>query len=58
MDRKNNGNPQLSGEEQRRLLGWRQLNGGVSGELAIGLQLNGRGYSEEEAAMVAALFGR
>ena len=31
---------------------------GLGGEYLLGLQLNGRSYSEEEAAMVAALFGR
>ena len=31
---------------------------GFGGEHLLGLQLNGRSYSEEEAAMVAALFGR
>ena len=45
---------------QERLQGWREIRAaqGLSGEYALAVRLNGKAYTEEEADMVAALFGR
>ncbi|EHM53039.1 hypothetical protein [Cardiobacterium valvarum] len=45
---------------QERLQGWRSISAaqGLSGEYALAARLNGKAYTEEEADMVAALFGR
>lgn len=45
---------------QERLQGWRDTRAarGLSGEYALAVRLNGKAYTEEEADMVAALFGR
>ncbi len=46
--------------EQERLNGWRETCVGqnLSGEFVLGVKLNGAAYTEEEARMVAELFGR
>jgi hypothetical protein len=48
-----------SGKEER-LQGWRDAcaEQGLSGEFVLSAKLNGASYTEEEAAMVAELFGR
>lgn len=45
---------------QERQQGWRSVSAarGLSGEYALAVRLNGKAYTEEEADMVAALFGR
>lgn len=45
---------------QERLQGWHSVSTtrGLSGEYALAMRLNGKAYTEEEADMVAALFGR
>jgi len=46
--------------DQERLQGWREACGKqhLSGEFALSTKLNGEAYTEEEARMVAELFGR
>lgn len=46
--------------DRERLQGWRSISAaqGLSGEYALAVRLNGKAYTEEEADMVAALFGR
>ena len=46
--------------DRERLQGWRSVSTarGLSGEYALAVRLNGKAYTEEEADMVAALFGR
>lgn len=45
---------------EERLQGWREVcaEQGLSGEFVLTAKLNGSGYTEEEARMVAELFGR
>ena len=46
--------------DQERLQGWREICGKqhLSGEFTLSTKLNGEAYTEEEARMVAELFGR
>ncbi|MDO4878446.1 MAG: hypothetical protein Q3966_04015 [Neisseria sp.] len=47
-------------DEAGRLQGWREIREGqnLSGEYVLSAKLNGAAYTEEEARMVAELFGR
>ena len=47
-------------DDKERLRAWQETcaEKGLSGEFALAAKLNGTGYTEEEAKMVAELFGR
>ena len=46
--------------DEERLQGWRETcaEQGLSGEFVLSAKLNGAAYTDEEAQMVAELFGR